>query len=123
MLECRDLGWDDRLRNISLTVSEGEVVGLGGLDGQGQRDLLLALFGVLRGTTGEILIDGKPKSIASPSKACDRSIGMVFELQDITRLAKAARAQGITTVIDNSWATPIFQKPITHEHASDARRR
>jgi len=39
---------------------------------------------------------------------------MVFELQDITRLAKAARAQGITTVIDNSWATPIFQKPITH---------
>ena len=27
----------------------GEVVGLGGLDGQGQRELLLALFGVLRG--------------------------------------------------------------------------
>jgi cystathionine beta-lyase/cystathionine gamma-synthase len=39
---------------------------------------------------------------------------MVFELQDIARLAKAARAQGITTVMDNSWATPIFQKPITH---------
>ena len=39
---------------------------------------------------------------------------MVFELQDIARLARAARAQGITTVMDNSWATPIFQKPITH---------
>lgn len=39
---------------------------------------------------------------------------MVFELQDIARLAKAARAHGITTVMDNSWATPIFQKPITH---------
>jgi cystathionine beta-lyase/cystathionine gamma-synthase len=39
---------------------------------------------------------------------------MVFELQDIARLAKAARARGITTVMDNSWATPIFQKPITH---------
>jgi cystathionine beta-lyase/cystathionine gamma-synthase len=36
---------------------------------------------------------------------------MVFELQDIARLAKAAKAQGIVTVIDNSWATPIFQKP------------
>ncbi len=36
----------------------GEVVGLGGLDGQGQRELLLALFGVLRGVTGELLIDG-----------------------------------------------------------------
>ena len=39
---------------------------------------------------------------------------MVFELQDVARLARAARAQGITTVMDNSWATPIFQKPITH---------
>ena len=32
----------------------GEIVGLGGLDGQGQRELLLALFGVLRGVSGEI---------------------------------------------------------------------
>src|SRR4029078_3100237 len=78
VLECRDLGWDDRLRNISLTVGEGEVVGLGGLDGQGQRDLLLALFGVLRGTTGEILIAAKPKPIASPTKACHESIGMAL---------------------------------------------
>lgn len=39
---------------------------------------------------------------------------MVFELQDIARLAKAARRLGITSVIDNSWATPIFQKPVTH---------
>lgn len=39
---------------------------------------------------------------------------MVFELQDIARLARAARDRGITTVIDNSWSTPIFQKPIAH---------
>ncbi len=41
-------------------VGAGEVVGLGGLDGQGQRELLLAFFGVLRGCSGEVLIDGKP---------------------------------------------------------------
>jgi cystathionine beta-lyase/cystathionine gamma-synthase len=39
---------------------------------------------------------------------------MVFELQDIARLAKTARAQGVLTMLDNSWATPIFQKPIAH---------
>ena len=39
---------------------------------------------------------------------------MVFELQDIARLAQLARAQGVLTVIDNSWATPLFQKPIAH---------
>ena len=54
-LEVRHLGWADRLNDISLQLHAGEVVGLGGLDGQGQRELLLALFGVLRGTTGEVL--------------------------------------------------------------------
>jgi cystathionine beta-lyase/cystathionine gamma-synthase len=39
---------------------------------------------------------------------------MVFDLQDLPRLTKAAKSHGITTVIDNSWATPIFQKPIAH---------
>lgn len=39
---------------------------------------------------------------------------MVFEMQDIARLATAAKAHGVVTAIDNSWATPIFQKPHTH---------
>jgi cystathionine beta-lyase/cystathionine gamma-synthase len=39
---------------------------------------------------------------------------IVFELQDLERLAAAARAQGVVTVIDNSWATPLFQQPLRH---------
>ena len=39
---------------------------------------------------------------------------MLFELQDIAHLARLAKEQGIVTTIDNSWATPVFQKPISH---------
>ena len=39
---------------------------------------------------------------------------IVFELQDLERIAAVARAQGIVTVIDNSWATPLFQQPLRH---------
>ena len=60
----------------------GEVVGLGGLDGQGQRELLLALFGVLRGCSGELLIDGKSATISSPSAAKSQKIGMALIPED-----------------------------------------
>ncbi|PSJ62610.1 sugar ABC transporter ATP-binding protein [Kumtagia ephedrae] len=82
MLECRELGWGGRLRDINFSVRAGEVVGLGGLDGQGQRDLLLALFGVLRGTTGEVLVDGRPATIASPAQARSAKVGMALIPED-----------------------------------------
>jgi ribose transport system ATP-binding protein len=82
VLECRNLGWTDRLRDISLSIRVGEVIGLGGLDGQGQRELLLALFGVLRGVSGEILVDGRPASIDSPAAASAEKIGMALIPED-----------------------------------------
>lgn len=39
---------------------------------------------------------------------------MMFELQDLTHLTRLAKEQGVVTTIDNSWATPVFQKPILH---------
>jgi len=82
LIEVRGLGWADRLRDISLAARAGEVVGLGGLDGQGQRELLLALFGVLKGVTGEMLIDGRPTTIASPRAAKARGVGMALIPED-----------------------------------------
>jgi ribose transport system ATP-binding protein len=82
LLEVRGLGWTDKLRDISFGVRPGEVVGLGGLDGQGQRELLLALFGVLRGLSGQVMVDGRPVSIGSPSTAKRSNIGMALIPED-----------------------------------------
>ena len=38
---------------------------------------------------------------------------VVLSLQDIPAVAQIAKAHGIKTVIDNSWATPLYQKPLT----------
>ncbi len=82
VLEARSLSWTDRLRDVSLSVHAGEVVGLGGLDGQGQRELLLALFGVLRGCSGSVLVDGKPVRINSPERAKAPAVGMALIPED-----------------------------------------
>lgn len=36
----------------------------------------------------------------------------IFTLQNLEEIAKVAKARGINTIIDNTWATPIFQKPL-----------
>lgn len=35
-----------------------------------------------------------------------------FALQDLAAIAELARAEGITTICDNSYCTPIFQRPV-----------
>lgn len=37
---------------------------------------------------------------------------LVFALQDIQAVCSLARARGIATVIDNTWATPVYQRPL-----------
>ncbi|MEQ8400092.1 MAG: cystathionine beta-lyase [Roseitalea porphyridii] len=37
-----------------------------------------------------------------------------FEMQDVPAMTAAARARGIVTMIDNTWATPLFFKPLDH---------
>jgi cysteine-S-conjugate beta-lyase len=35
-----------------------------------------------------------------------------FEVLDLPKIAGIAKAHGIPTIIDNTWATPLFQKPL-----------
>ncbi len=82
LLEIRDLTWYSVLNGISLKLAPGEIIGLGGLDGQGQSELLLALFGVLRGLSGEVYIDGRRTTIEHPRQAKARDIGLALIPQD-----------------------------------------
>jgi cystathionine beta-lyase len=39
---------------------------------------------------------------------------LTFEMQDVPLLAKVARERDAVSVIDNTWATPLFFKPLAH---------
>src|SRR5690242_21950396 len=80
VLTLENLSWEKHLDRISLSVGAGEIVGLGGLDGQGQKSLLLALFGVLRGTTGRIVVEGREAHLSSPAAA--KSVGVALVPED-----------------------------------------
>lgn len=70
---------NSRIKGINIEIPEGTVVGIGGLEGQGQRELSMALFGLSPFTKGEYLIDGKTVKIHSPADAIKHKIAYVPE--------------------------------------------
>lgn len=65
-----------RFSDLSFTLHAGEVLGLGGLHGQGQSDLLRALYG-LAPLTGDLELDGAPVRLPSPRRAIRAGLGYI----------------------------------------------
>jgi ABC-type sugar transport system ATPase subunit len=80
VLELRNLSYRDTVRDISLTLRAGEILGLAGLIGAGRTELALTIFGITPATSGEILVDGRPVSIRSPAAA--RRLGIAYVPED-----------------------------------------
>ncbi|MEA3440244.1 MAG: sugar ABC transporter ATP-binding protein [Chloroflexota bacterium] len=74
-LEVKDLR-TETLNGVDIRVQEGELIGLGGLQGQGQRDLLLALFGHIR-FTGDINYQSQDVHYSHPREAMKGGLALV----------------------------------------------
>lgn len=79
VLETRDLYFEHYLDHVNLTLRLGEVVGIGGLAGQGQNALLLALSGAVKAQKGRILLDGREVRLKTPGLAMAEGISFVPE--------------------------------------------
>ena len=64
---------------ISISVDRGEVLGLLGENGAGKSTLMNILSGLYKPDSGEILIDGTPRTFTDPRQAIDAGIGMVHQ--------------------------------------------
>ena len=64
---------------ISISADRGEVLGLLGENGAGKSTLMNILSGLYRPDSGEILIDGTPRTFTDPRQAIDAGIGMVHQ--------------------------------------------
>ena len=77
-LELRGVTLDGaRLTDVSFSLRRGEVLGLGGLQGQGQEEILMILAGYLKGFSGEIRADGKPLALRNTRDAIRRGIALI----------------------------------------------
>jgi ribose transport system ATP-binding protein len=66
-----------RIKDLTITLHRGEIVGVAGLLGCGKSELGRLLFGDQRLTGGELRIDGKPVGLRTPADAIGAGIAMV----------------------------------------------
>ena len=77
-------------------------------------DRTLKRFGIQ--TTYYAPDDDITAHLKSNTKAvfCESPGSLTFEVQDVPAIAKAAHAHGAAVLIDNTWATPLFFRPLEH---------
>lgn len=85
LLEVRGLT-ARRFTNVSFDVRQGEIVAFSGLVGAGRSEVLRAVFGADRFTSGEIVFAGKPARFDSPAAAIKAGIAMVPEDRKVLSL-------------------------------------
>jgi simple sugar transport system ATP-binding protein len=82
---------DDRgrlaLDDVSITVGRGEIVGVAGVAGNGQRELAEVITGMRPATTGTVTVDGKVLPNGRPRKAIESGLAHVPEDRLHTGLA------------------------------------
>jgi simple sugar transport system ATP-binding protein len=84
ILEVKDLeALSDKgvpaLKKVSFTIREGEILGIAGVAGNGQRELAEVITGLRKATGGKIIIRGKDVTNAAPKVILDLGVGHIPE--------------------------------------------
>jgi ribose transport system ATP-binding protein len=80
ILEIKNLSSGKMVKNVSIDLYEGEIVGIAGLMGAGRTELTRAIFGIETKDSGEIILDGREITIKCPMDAI--SSGIVLAPED-----------------------------------------
>jgi simple sugar transport system ATP-binding protein len=67
------------VRDVALTVRAGEIVGIAGVEGNGQSELIEAITGLRRAESGEVVVAGQVVSHPSARRMLDAGVGHIPE--------------------------------------------
>ncbi|KWW10977.1 MULTISPECIES: ABC transporter ATP-binding protein [Bacillaceae] len=78
-LEVKDSRGVSAVHNLDLSVRAGEIIGIAGVDGNGQSELIEALTGLKKVTNGTISLNGKQVQNMKPRKITEAGVGHIPE--------------------------------------------
>ncbi|RRN70345.1 ABC transporter ATP-binding protein [Peribacillus simplex] len=78
-LEVKDSRGVSAVHNLDLSVRAGEIIGIAGVDGNGQSELIEALTGLKKVASGTITLNGKQIQNMKPRKITESGVGHIPE--------------------------------------------
>ncbi|WP_051712936.1 sugar ABC transporter ATP-binding protein [Actinoalloteichus caeruleus] len=126
VLEVRNLSSGDRVRDVSLAVRAGEIVGLAGLVGSGRTETARAVFGA-DPHQGEILLRGRPVRFAHPKEALAEGVCYLSEDRKATGLfleMSVRRNIAVTvprTIAPKGWFRPRAERDVADRFRTSLR--
>jgi simple sugar transport system ATP-binding protein len=120
VLEAKDLVVRDdrdvvRVDGVSFTLREGEILGVAGVAGNGQSELLEALAGIRPLSAGEILIDGKPIPFANRNPHDERLIGVGHVPEDRHRVGLVMPFEACESAMLGFQYEPVYGKGLLYD--------
>jgi galactofuranose transport system ATP-binding protein len=79
LLQADHLAWNRRLKDVSLQIGAGEVLGLAGLLGAGRTETARLLFGLAQPSSGTITFGGEQRHFTEPAEAIRAGLGFCTE--------------------------------------------
>ena len=78
-LNVRDARGVQSVKDLSLTVRKGEIVGIAGVDGNGQKELVEAITCLTRAESGTIAVNGRPIQNTNPLNVLNNKLSTIHE--------------------------------------------
>ncbi len=107
-VEVVDSGGVVKVKDLSLDVHSGEIVGIAGVDGNGQSELLGAITGLLPLSKGSIILDGKPIEQYTIRERIEAGMGYIPE--DRQKYGLVADFSIAENSALKNYYHPIYQK-------------
>jgi simple sugar transport system ATP-binding protein len=110
------------LEGVSFDLHEGEILGLAGIAGNGQSELLETIAGLRRPSSGEIRLAGKPTDDLSPRRIADLGLGHVPNDRLADGLAPALSIAD-NLILGQQWRRPYRRGVVLDGACIEARAR
>ncbi len=92
------------LRNVDLQVRSGEILGVAGVSGNGQKPLAEAIMGLITVTSGQIDLDGKVVTSLAPSQRIEMGLSYIPEERMHDGVVKDFSVEENLILQDHIWA-------------------